>query len=134
MERSVKALLGGGLRSNDPRRFLVDFTTFHDENENPKVRVMYRGQPFGDELTDNAYTKDGYGYHDAIHLSFAAVLGWAVKWRVSELFIADGNAKARSKLAELLLVEFFLLVSDVSALTAFPQAVALNGACENDGR
>jgi len=60
-----------------PRRFLVDFTTFHDENENPKVRVMYKGKPFGDELTDNAYTKDGYGYHDAIHLSFAAVLGWS---------------------------------------------------------
>jgi len=38
---------------------------------------MYKGKPFGDELTDNAYTKDGYGYHDAIHLSFAAVLGWS---------------------------------------------------------
>jgi len=60
-----------------PRRFLVDFTTFHDENENPRVRVMHKGKPFGDELTDNAYNKDGYGYHDAIHLSFAAVLGWS---------------------------------------------------------
>lgn len=60
-----------------PRRFLVDFATFHDENENPRVRVMYKGKPFGDELTDNSYAKDGYGYHDAIHLSFAAVLGWS---------------------------------------------------------
>jgi NTP pyrophosphatase (non-canonical NTP hydrolase) len=60
-----------------PRRFLVDFSTFHDENENPRVRVMYKGKPFGNELTDNSYTKDGYGYHDAIHLSFAAVLGWS---------------------------------------------------------
>jgi NTP pyrophosphatase (non-canonical NTP hydrolase) len=60
-----------------PRKFLVDFNTFHDENEVPKVRVMYKGKPFGDELTDNAYVKDGYGYHDALHLSFAAVLGWS---------------------------------------------------------
>jgi NTP pyrophosphatase (non-canonical NTP hydrolase) len=60
-----------------PRKFLVDFSTFHDENEVPKVRVMYKGKPFGDELTDNAYAKDGYGYHDALHLSFAAVLGWS---------------------------------------------------------
>ncbi len=60
-----------------PRRFLVDFSTFHDENENPRVRVMYKGKPFGDELTDNSYTEDGYGYHDAIHLSLAAVLGWS---------------------------------------------------------
>ena len=36
-----------------PRRFLVDFSTFHDENENPRVRVMYKGKPFGNELTDN---------------------------------------------------------------------------------
>lgn len=60
-----------------PRRFLVDFNTFHDENEVPRVRVMYKGKPFGDELTDNAYISDGYGYHDALHLSFAAVLGWS---------------------------------------------------------
>ena len=28
-------------------------------------------------LTDNAHVKDGYGYHDVIHLAFAAVLGWS---------------------------------------------------------
>ena len=38
---------------------------------------MYKGKQFGDELTDNAHVKDGYGYHDVIHLSFAAVLGWS---------------------------------------------------------
>src|SRR5262249_47309424 len=60
-----------------PRRFLVDFATFHDENESPKVMVMYKGKRFGDVLDDNSYAKDGYGYHDALHLSFAAVLGWS---------------------------------------------------------
>ena len=38
---------------------------------------MYKGKQFGDDLTDNAHTKDGYGYHDVIHLAFAAVLGWS---------------------------------------------------------
>ena len=38
---------------------------------------MYKGKQFGDDLTDNAHVKDGYGYHDVIHLAFAAVLGWS---------------------------------------------------------
>ena len=38
---------------------------------------MHKGKQFGDELTDNAHTRDGYGYHDVIHLAFAAVLGWS---------------------------------------------------------
>jgi hypothetical protein len=41
------------------------------------VRVFYKGEPFGDPLTDNSKVPDGYGFHDAIHLSFAAVLGWS---------------------------------------------------------
>lgn len=60
-----------------PRQFFIDFLTYHDENNSPRVRVMYKGKQFGDDLTDNAYTKDGYGYHDVIHLAFAAVLGWS---------------------------------------------------------
>ena len=60
-----------------PRQFAVDFLTFHDEENSPKVRVMYKGKQFGDDLTDNAYAKDGYGYHDVIHLAFAAVFGWS---------------------------------------------------------
>jgi len=60
-----------------PRQFRVDFMTYHDEHDSPKVRAMYKGRQFGDELTDNAHVKDGYGYHDVIHLAFAAVLGWS---------------------------------------------------------
>ena len=37
-----------------PRRFLIDFATTHDKDENPFVRVYYRSKPFGDELTDNS--------------------------------------------------------------------------------
>lgn len=60
-----------------PRQFSIDFLTYHDKENEPRIKVMYKGEPFGDELTDNAHTKDGYGYHDVIHLAFAAVLGWS---------------------------------------------------------
>jgi NTP pyrophosphatase (non-canonical NTP hydrolase) len=60
-----------------PRQFSIDFLTYHDEDGSPKVRVMYKGRQFGDDLTDNAHVRDGYGYHDVIHLAFAAVLGWS---------------------------------------------------------
>jgi NTP pyrophosphatase (non-canonical NTP hydrolase) len=60
-----------------PRQFSVDFLTYHDADDTAKVRVMYKGKQFGDDLTDNAHVKDGYGYHDVIHVSFVAVLGWS---------------------------------------------------------
>ncbi len=60
-----------------PRRFLIDFATTHDQNERPVLRVFYKGEPFGDALTDNSDVADGYAFHDAIHLSFTAVLGWS---------------------------------------------------------
>jgi NTP pyrophosphatase (non-canonical NTP hydrolase) len=60
-----------------PRQFPIDFLTYHDEKNEPRIKVMYKGKPFGDELTDNAHTKDGYGYHDVIHLAFAAAMGWS---------------------------------------------------------
>jgi NTP pyrophosphatase (non-canonical NTP hydrolase) len=60
-----------------PRQFSIDFLTYHDEENSPRVRVMYKGKQFGDDLNDNAHTKDGYGYHDVIHLAFAATLGWS---------------------------------------------------------
>ena len=31
----------------------------------------------GNPLTDNAYSDDGYRFHDVIHLAHAAVLGWS---------------------------------------------------------
>jgi NTP pyrophosphatase (non-canonical NTP hydrolase) len=60
-----------------PRRFLIDFATTHDKDEKPVVRVFYKNEQFGDSLTDNSEEPDGYAFHDAIHLSFTAVLGWS---------------------------------------------------------
>ncbi len=74
-----------------PRQFSIDFLTYHDEDNSPRVRVMYKGKQFGDDLNDNAHTKDGYGYHDVVHLAFAAILGW------SPLVRKMLNAKRKSK-------------------------------------
>lgn len=60
-----------------PRKLSVDIFTYYDANGAPKVRAMYRGNQFGDDVDDNAHEDDGYGYHDVIHLAFAAVLGWS---------------------------------------------------------
>jgi NTP pyrophosphatase (non-canonical NTP hydrolase) len=35
------------------------------------------GEALGDPLTDNSRRKDGYRYHDALHLGFMAVIGWS---------------------------------------------------------
>jgi len=75
-----------------PRRFLIDFATTHDEHENPFVRAYYQNKPFGDELDDNSPEKDGYAYHDALHLAFTAILGWSpVTRKLLNVKRRDGN-------------------------------------------
>jgi hypothetical protein len=54
--------------------------TFVESQEDDKTAVrLYdaAGNPLGDRLTDNAYTDDGYRFHDAFHLTYAALLGWS---------------------------------------------------------
>lgn len=43
----------------------------------PRIRLSINGEVAGDPLTDNAYSKDGYRFHDVFHLTYAAVLGWS---------------------------------------------------------
>ena len=35
------------------------------------------GHRLGDDLTDNAYSEDGYRFHDVMHLALVAKLGWS---------------------------------------------------------
>lgn len=43
-----------------------------------RVRITFvDGALAGAQLTDNAYEDDGYRYHDAFHLAYAAILGWS---------------------------------------------------------
>jgi NTP pyrophosphatase (non-canonical NTP hydrolase) len=60
-----------------PRRLSVGFVTTRDATGLEIVRVTCNGKKFGDPLNDNSRSKDGYGYHDVLHLSFAALLGWS---------------------------------------------------------
>ena len=56
-----------------PRTFTVQFTYL-------KGKMVVRddkGRQFGDGLTDNNYFDDGYRFHDVMHFSFSAVLGWS---------------------------------------------------------
>lgn len=41
------------------------------------IQLWVDGVQRGADLTDNAYTPDGYGFHDVIHFAHAAVLGWS---------------------------------------------------------
>jgi hypothetical protein len=53
---------------------------FMERARGPKrVEVLLRARDFniGDRLTDNAKRDDGYRFHDAFHLAYAAVLGWS---------------------------------------------------------
>jgi hypothetical protein len=61
----------------------------------------------GDHLTDNAYVRDGYRYHDTFHFAFAAVLGWSpiTRWflnrkRKSHPAVDVVEDGARAKAAE----------------------------------
>ena len=60
-----------------PRELSVSFVTHHDAANGPFVRTMYMGRQLGNDLDDNAYSADGYSYHDVLHLSFVGVLGWS---------------------------------------------------------
>ncbi len=59
-----------------PRRFEVELIDVETEARR-RVRVVIDGQPFGTELTDNAYDPDGYRFHDVFHFAYAAVLSWS---------------------------------------------------------
>jgi NTP pyrophosphatase (non-canonical NTP hydrolase) len=60
-----------------PRRFVADFRPFTDKDGTSRIRVYVNGKQMGQALTDNAYTPDGYRFHDVFHLACAAVLGWS---------------------------------------------------------
>lgn len=59
-----------------PRRFDVNLVEVGGGADR-SVRVLIDGKRFGAELTDNAYSPDGYRFHDVFHFAYAAVLGWS---------------------------------------------------------
>jgi NTP pyrophosphatase (non-canonical NTP hydrolase) len=59
-----------------PRSFEVLFSPGRIDGKDV-VYVTREGRPVGDPLTDNAYTDDGYRFHDIFHFAYATFLGWS---------------------------------------------------------
>lgn len=75
-----RALYDQALEENQklPRTFEFRFTHRSVAGLRKLVLVDRRdGTDTGDPLTDNAAEDDGYRFHDVLHLTFAAQLGWS---------------------------------------------------------
>ena len=90
-----------------PRRFQVELRTEEIEPDRRVIQAYMDGRKLGDHLTDNAYVKDGYCFHDTFHYAFAAVLGWSpiTRWlldrkRRSRTLVDEVEDGARAKAAE----------------------------------
>lgn len=59
-----------------PRQFIVEFSS-HDTLGRRVVRMRIGNDWIGDPIDDNARNPDGYRFHDAFHLAYAAMLGWS---------------------------------------------------------
>jgi NTP pyrophosphatase (non-canonical NTP hydrolase) len=59
-----------------PRRASVRFEEIEVENR-MKLRISTEEAQLGNLLTDMNYDDDGYRFHDAFHLTYAALLGWS---------------------------------------------------------
>lgn len=67
-----------------PRTVTVRFAEV-DVDGQMKVELSSDGRQLGNHLTDMNYDDDGYRFHDAFHLTYAALLGWSP---VSRTFFA----------------------------------------------
>ncbi len=63
-------------RERLPRQFEFTVSTIAEHGK-IKMRAFVSGVKFGSDLTDNAYSEDGYRYHDLFHVSNAAFLNWS---------------------------------------------------------
>lgn len=59
-----------------PRQMIAEIVEIGDAAR-PRIRLSIDGEVAGDLLSDNAYSTDGYRFHDVFHLTYAAVLGWS---------------------------------------------------------
>lgn len=60
-----------------PRKFEVSFVSVQKD----QLRMYLRDRQLGHDLDDNAWEDDGYRFHDALHLSNIAHLGWSPVFR-----------------------------------------------------
>ncbi len=60
-----------------PRQGEYIFVPVTSRTNRPAVELWFEGERRGAVLTDAAQEADGYRFHDAFHLSYAALLGWS---------------------------------------------------------
>ncbi len=60
-----------------PRLVDITFTEVRESDGTLHVRLSSEGNTLGNPLSDMAWVEDEYRYHDAFHLTYAAVLGWS---------------------------------------------------------
>ena len=56
-----------------PEKFDIQIVDLGDS----KSRMYWNGRPLGNDVNDNSYVMDGYRFHDVLHLTFVAHLGWS---------------------------------------------------------
>ncbi len=80
-----------------PRRTSVMFVQTYEQGSQ-HVRLLCDGRQLGDTLSDMAWDADGYRFHDAFHLTYAALLGWSPITRA--LFGRQRNSNPRLREVE----------------------------------
>ena len=80
-----------------PRQFTAILKDTNDGESKHRMKMVFNGEPIGAELTDNARDPDGYRFHDILHLSFAAILGWSPVIRA----LLKRKRKSNSRLDEI---------------------------------
>jgi NTP pyrophosphatase (non-canonical NTP hydrolase) len=60
-----------------------------------KLQISSEGAQLGNDLTDMNYDDDGYRFHDAFHLTYAAMLGWSPVARSFFETKRDSNPRVR---------------------------------------
>lgn len=63
-----------------------------------KVQLIHEGRQIGNYLTDMNYDDDGYRFHDAFHLTYAALLGWSPVTRA--FFNVKRNSQKKTREVE----------------------------------
>ena len=78
-----------------------------EEEGRKRVRVFADGRQLGDPLWDMSYEEDDYRFHDALHLTYAAMLGWSpiARWylgrqRLSQPRVREVEDSGRAKVLE----------------------------------
>src|SRR6266566_48991 len=101
-------LLDEGFNASEqlPRKAAVRFVQV-EEDGRKRVRMYWEGRQLGHPLSDMAWDPDDYRFHDAFHLTYAAMLGWSPisRWlfdrqRRSDLRFREIEDSGRSKVIE----------------------------------